>query len=191
MEKSWNFTNKFLILMNRRRYAATFHNPTDVYVNQEVMEFCDTVMEKSWNFVATISWQPCESVPRLMTHRISNKLWNFVWCRQSQQIRSWLSCYREKHSQRNVVLLQSHYTNCVAEMGEILSSYEHSNAEQRPLMLMILTLQIVFWFICNTLSHPVSYFDFFFASLRNNCFQWLNSSVGVKRESTILKIRHV
>ena len=26
------------------------------------MEFCDTVMEKSWNFVATISWQPCVKV---------------------------------------------------------------------------------------------------------------------------------
>ncbi len=47
MEKSWNFTSKFLILMNRRRYAATFQNPIDVYVNKEVMEFCDTVMEKS------------------------------------------------------------------------------------------------------------------------------------------------
>ncbi len=23
------------------------------------MEFCETVMEKSWNFVAKISWQPC------------------------------------------------------------------------------------------------------------------------------------
>ncbi len=33
MEKSWNFTNKFSILMNRRRYAATFQNSTDVYVN--------------------------------------------------------------------------------------------------------------------------------------------------------------
>ena len=46
--------------MNRRRYAAAFQNPTDVYVDEEVMEFCDTVMEKSWNFVATISWQPCK-----------------------------------------------------------------------------------------------------------------------------------
>ncbi len=49
----------FLILMNRRRYAATFQNPTDVYANKEVMEFFDTVMEKSWDFVTTIPWQPC------------------------------------------------------------------------------------------------------------------------------------
>ena len=33
--------------------------PTTMYVDIEVMEFCDTVMEKSWNFVAKISWQPC------------------------------------------------------------------------------------------------------------------------------------
>ncbi len=59
MEKSWNLTNIFLILMNRRRYAAAFQNPINMYVDIEVMGFCDTVMEKSWNFVATISWQPC------------------------------------------------------------------------------------------------------------------------------------
>ena len=59
MEKSWNLTNKFLILMNRRRYAAAFQTPTNMYVDIEVMEFCDTVMEKSWNFVVKISWQPC------------------------------------------------------------------------------------------------------------------------------------
>ena len=59
MGKSWNFTSEFLILMNWRRYVATFQNPTDVYVNKEVLEFCDTVMEMSWNFVATITWQPC------------------------------------------------------------------------------------------------------------------------------------
>ncbi len=57
MEKSWNFTNKFLILMNRRRYAATFQNPTDVYVNLQVMEFCDTVMEKSWKSHGILSRQ--------------------------------------------------------------------------------------------------------------------------------------
>ncbi len=45
--------------MNRRRYAAAFHNPTNMYVDIEVMEFCDTVLEKSWNSVAKISWQPC------------------------------------------------------------------------------------------------------------------------------------
>ena len=33
--------------MNRRRYAAAFQNPTNMYVDIEVMEFCDTVMEKS------------------------------------------------------------------------------------------------------------------------------------------------
>ncbi len=48
MEKSWNLTSKFLILMNRRRYAAAFQTPTNMYVDKEVMEFCDTVMEKSW-----------------------------------------------------------------------------------------------------------------------------------------------
>ncbi len=58
MEKSWNLTKKFLILMNRRHYTAAFQNPTDMYVDKEVMEFCDTVMEKSWNFVTQISWQP-------------------------------------------------------------------------------------------------------------------------------------
>ena len=57
-KKSWNLTNKFLILMNRRRYAAAFQNPTNMYVDIEVMEFCDTVMEKSWNFVEKISLQP-------------------------------------------------------------------------------------------------------------------------------------
>ena len=59
MEKSGNLTNKLLILMNRRRYAAAFQNPTIMYVDIEVMELCDTVMEKSWIFVAKISWQPC------------------------------------------------------------------------------------------------------------------------------------
>ncbi len=58
MEKSWNLTNKFLILVIRRRYAAAFQNPINMYVDIEVMEFCDTVMEKSWNFVVRISWQP-------------------------------------------------------------------------------------------------------------------------------------
>ncbi len=29
--KSWNLTNKFLILMSRRRYATAFQNPTCVY----------------------------------------------------------------------------------------------------------------------------------------------------------------
>ncbi len=48
MEKSWNMTNKFLILINRRRYAAAFQNSTSMYVDIEVIEFCDTVMEKSW-----------------------------------------------------------------------------------------------------------------------------------------------
>ncbi len=32
-EKSWNFTNKFLILIDRQRYAAAFQNPTDMYVD--------------------------------------------------------------------------------------------------------------------------------------------------------------
>ena len=72
MEKSWNFEigakshgkvmefdSKFLILMNRRHYAAAFQTPTNMYVDKGVMEFCDMVMEKSWNFVAKISWQPC------------------------------------------------------------------------------------------------------------------------------------
>ena len=38
-----------------------FQNSTNMYVDIEVMEFSDTVMEKSWNFVATILWQPCMS----------------------------------------------------------------------------------------------------------------------------------
>ncbi len=59
MEKSWNLKNEFLILMKRHRYAAAFQNPTNMYVDVEVMEFFDRVMEKSWNFVAKISWQPC------------------------------------------------------------------------------------------------------------------------------------
>ncbi len=33
MEKSWNFTNKFLILMNWHRYVAVFQNPPAVYVD--------------------------------------------------------------------------------------------------------------------------------------------------------------
>ncbi len=45
MEKSWNLTNKFLFLMNRRRYAAAFQNPTNMYVDIE-----------SWNFVIR-SWK--------------------------------------------------------------------------------------------------------------------------------------
>ncbi len=56
-KKSCNLTNKCLILMNRRRYAAAF--PTNMYVDIEVIEFCNAVMEKSWNFVIKISWQPC------------------------------------------------------------------------------------------------------------------------------------
>ncbi len=63
MEKSLNLTSKFLILMNRHCYAAAFQTPTNMYVDIEVMEFCDTVMEKSWkirefcreDFVATLS----------------------------------------------------------------------------------------------------------------------------------------
>ncbi len=47
MEKSWHLTNKFLILMNRRRYAAVFQSPTNMYVYIEVMEFFDMVIEKS------------------------------------------------------------------------------------------------------------------------------------------------
>ncbi len=58
MENSWDLTNKLLILMNRRRYVAAFQNATNMYVDIEVMEFCDMVMEKSWNFVVKISWQP-------------------------------------------------------------------------------------------------------------------------------------
>ena len=33
--------------MNRRRYAEAFQTPTTLYVDIEVIEFCDTVMEKS------------------------------------------------------------------------------------------------------------------------------------------------
>ena len=33
MEKSWNFTNEFLIHMNRRRYPAALQKATDVYVD--------------------------------------------------------------------------------------------------------------------------------------------------------------
>ena len=33
IEKAWNFTNKFLILMNRRHCAEAFQNPTEVYVD--------------------------------------------------------------------------------------------------------------------------------------------------------------
>ncbi len=32
-KRSWNLINKFLILMNWHRYAATFQNPTNVYVD--------------------------------------------------------------------------------------------------------------------------------------------------------------
>ena len=61
MEKSWNFEirakshgkvmefdKKFCILMKRGRYATGFQNPSGVYVDEEVMDFCDSVMEKSW-----------------------------------------------------------------------------------------------------------------------------------------------
>ncbi len=33
MEESWSFTNKFLILMNLRRHAASFQNPPAMYVD--------------------------------------------------------------------------------------------------------------------------------------------------------------
>ncbi len=58
--------DKLLILMNWRRYTAAFQNCTNMYVDTsiEVMEFCDTVMEKSWNFVAKISWQPWYQPPK-------------------------------------------------------------------------------------------------------------------------------
>ena len=58
MEKSWNLTNKTLILMNWGRSAAVFQIPVSVFAYEDVMEFYDMVMEKSWNFVANISWQP-------------------------------------------------------------------------------------------------------------------------------------
>ncbi len=60
MEKSWNLTNKFLILMNQRRYAAACQTPTNMYVDIEVdMEYIDhghgKVMEFCReDFVATL-----------------------------------------------------------------------------------------------------------------------------------------
>ncbi len=63
MEKSWNLTSKFLILMNRHRYAAAFQNPTNMYVDIEVMEFCETVMEKSWSLSRRFRGNPdCVSI---------------------------------------------------------------------------------------------------------------------------------
>ncbi len=70
MEKSWNLTNESLILINWRSYAAVFQIPANVYVDQEVMEFYDTVMEKSWNFVAKISWQPCKEYMSVFVYSI-------------------------------------------------------------------------------------------------------------------------
>ena len=31
---------------------------------KQVVEFYDTVMKKSWNFVAKISWQPCSGLKK-------------------------------------------------------------------------------------------------------------------------------
>ena len=62
MEKLWNFeigAKSHGKAMNRRRYVAAFQDPTNMYVDIEVVEFYDTVMEKSWIFFAKISWQPC------------------------------------------------------------------------------------------------------------------------------------
>ena len=39
------------------------------------MEFCDMVMEKSWNFFATISWQP-----------LVNKLYSLVYAHEATQV---------------------------------------------------------------------------------------------------------
>ena len=56
MGKSWNLTNRFCILTNQRRYATAFQSQNNMYVDLQVMEFCNLVMKKSWNFVAKISW---------------------------------------------------------------------------------------------------------------------------------------
>ena len=45
MEKSWNFANKFFVLMKRRRHAAAFQNPMT----------CMSI-KRSWNFVIR-SWK--------------------------------------------------------------------------------------------------------------------------------------
>ena len=37
----------FFIFPNLRHYAAPFQNPCGPYVDKQVMEFCDLVMEKS------------------------------------------------------------------------------------------------------------------------------------------------
>ncbi len=63
MEKSWNFDIRAKshgkVLEFDKLFLTAFQNPTNVCVDIEVMEFCYEVMEKSWNFVAKISWQPC------------------------------------------------------------------------------------------------------------------------------------
>ncbi len=46
--------------------CTAFQDPTVVYVDQEVMEFFYTVLEKSWNFVTTISWQSCTMSPSVV-----------------------------------------------------------------------------------------------------------------------------
>ncbi len=68
MEKSWNFW-KFEIFWNIWKshgnfyqYSGVARSPTNMYVDIEVMEFCDKVMEKSWIFVAKIPWQPCAAI---------------------------------------------------------------------------------------------------------------------------------
>ena len=41
----------------------------DTAVDLDVIEFCDShgkIMEKSWHFVAKISWQPCQIVDPLV-----------------------------------------------------------------------------------------------------------------------------
>ena len=59
-----------------------------------VMEFCDTVMKKSWNFVAKISWQPCKCDRK---HFLSN---------EPLLISQYIGKIQEKILKRNETLLR-------------------------------------------------------------------------------------
>ncbi len=43
------------------------------------MEFYDTVMEKSWNFVAKISWQPCLQSILVLIHYLYPGKCQYFW----------------------------------------------------------------------------------------------------------------
>ncbi len=63
IKKSSKLTNRYHLFhafANWPLYGTAFLSLQRIYVNRDVMEFGDLVMEKSWNLIMEISWQQCQ-----------------------------------------------------------------------------------------------------------------------------------